>query len=154
VVLHKWKAYNEYNITKENMKYTLQQYRNLCFEDNHQIRNDGGEYWWYAKKDTKFTKHCIISFSDYKKALSHIRFWLPIYKRLAINPIDCLDSMLKQLILDDEIIEIANDKNINITKKISKIIAINASIQPKELASLLDVSKMTVSRQLKLFKAI
>jgi hypothetical protein len=137
------------------MKYTLEQYRSLCFEDNHKIIKDAyGEYWWHAKKDTKFVKHCILSFSDYKKVLAHIRYWLPIYKKLAISPKDCIDSMLRQLIVEEEINDIANDKDISLTKKVSKIISINPSIPPKDLALLLDVTRMTISRQLKLFKAI
>ena len=137
------------------MKYTLEQYRSLCFEDNHKIIKDYGEYWWYSKKDNvKFTLHCIKPFSDHKKALSNIRYWLPKYKKLAINPIDCIDTMLKQLLMEDEIEVISKNKDINLTKKIGKILKINPDIKPKELVALLDVTKMTISRQLKLFKAI
>jgi hypothetical protein len=136
------------------MKYTLEQYRNLCFEDNHKIIKEYGEYYWYAKKDTKYTKHCIKSFSDHKKVLSHIRYWIPKYKKLAINPKDCIDTMLKQLLMEDEIEVISKNKDINLTKKIGKILKINPDIKPKELVALLDVTKMTISRQLKLFKAI
>lgn len=136
------------------MKYTLEQYRYLCFEDNHKIIKDGGEFLWYSKKDnTKFTIHCIKAFSDYKKAVSNIRYWLPIYKKLAINPIECIDTMLKQLVLDEEIEVIANNKDFNLTKKVGKILKINPDIKPKELALILDVTKMTISRQLKLYKA-
>jgi|TARA_R110000782_G_scaffold10766_2_gene33368 hypothetical protein len=133
----------------------LQEYKNLSFEDNHKIIKDAhGEYWWHSRKDTKFTKHCIKAFTDYKKALSNIKFWLPIYKKLATNPLECLDKMIKQLILEDEINSIASNKDYSLTKKLSKIVAINSSIAPKDLALLLDVTRMTISRQLKLFKAI
>ena len=62
--------------------------------------------------------------------------------------------MIKQLILEDEINSIASNKDYSLTKKLSKIVAINSSIAPKDLALLLDVTRMTISRQLKLFKAI
>lgn len=136
------------------MSYTLEQYRSLCFEDNHKIIKDGEDFYWYSKKDSKFTIHCIKSFSDYKKVLSHIRYWLPIYKKLSINPKECIETMLKQLLLENEIEVIANNKDINLTKKIGKILKINPDIKPKELALILNVTKMTISRQLKLFKAI
>jgi DeoR/GlpR family transcriptional regulator of sugar metabolism len=137
------------------MQYTLEQYRNLCYEDNHTIIKDGSDFYWYSKKDNaKFTIHCIKSFTDSKKVASHIRYWIPKYKKLAICPKDCIENMLKQLKLEDEIEVIANNKDINLTKKIGKILVINPNIKPKELALILDVTKMTISRQLKLFKAI
>lgn len=137
------------------MKYTLEQYRYLCFEDNHKIINDGPDYYWYSKKDNKtFTIHCIKSFRNSKIVLAHIKYWLPIYKKLAINPINCIDRMFKELKIEEEITEIANNNNLNLTRKVGKIIAINPNIKQKELASILEVSKMTISRQLKLHKAV
>jgi len=137
------------------MNYTLQQYRSLCYEDNHKVIKEYGEYYWYSKKDNvKFTLHCIKPFPDSKKIASHIRYWIPKYKKLAICPKDCIDNMLKQLQMEDEIEVISKNKDINLTKKIGKILKINPDIKPKELVALLDVTKMTISRQLKLFKAI
>lgn len=137
------------------MNYTLEQYRNLSFEDNHKIIKDGEDFVWYSRKDNKtFTIHCIKSFTDSKKVVSHIKYWIPKYKKLAICPKDCIENMLKQLKLEDEIEVIANNKDINLTKKIGKILVINPDIKPKELALILNVTKMTISRQLKLFKAI
>lgn len=135
------------------MNYTLDEYRHLCYEDNHKIVFDGYDYWWHSKKDKEFTLHCIQPFSDYKKAVLSIKFWLPKYKRLAINPIDCIDTMIKQLKVEDKIYEIANNKDFSLTKKVGLIIAINPNILQKELVVLLDVTRMTISRQIKLFKA-
>ena len=134
------------------MEFTLQEYRNLSYEDNHKIIRDGRDFWWYSRKDKQFTKHCIISFNDYKKVLSNIRYWIPIYRKRSINHRDCLDTMIKELQLQEEITIIA-DSDTSVTNKIRQILKINPSISPKELTSLLGVSKMTISRQLKLFKA-
>lgn len=62
--------------------------------------------------------------------------------------------MFKELKIEEEITEIANNNNFNLTRKVGKIIAINPNIKQKDLASLLEVSKMTISRQLKLHKAV
>jgi hypothetical protein len=46
-----------------------------------------------------------------------------------------VDSMLKQLIVEEEINDIANDKILILIKKLGKIIAkLNPSIPPKDLA--------------------
>lgn len=137
------------------MNYTLQQYRSLCYEDNHKIIKEYGEFWWYSKKDNvKFTLHCIKPFSDFRKAVSHIRYWIFKYKILATSPKDCIDVMIKRLMLEDEIEVISKSKDLNLTKKIGRILKINPDIKPKELAMTLCVTKMTISRQLKLFKAV
>jgi hypothetical protein len=133
------------------MEFTIQQYRNLSYLDNHKIIRDGRDFWWYSRKDTQFTKHCIISFTDYKKVLSNINYWIPIYRKRSINHRDCLDTMIKELQQEEEIYIIANSDT-SLTNKIRQILKVNPSISPKELTSLLGVSKMTISRQLKLFR--
>lgn len=134
------------------MKFTTQQNRNLSKFENHKIVYDGYDYWWHSRKEDKFTLHCIIPFNNYKTLLINIKCWLPKYLKDSIDS-DCIDSMLKDLFIDVKIKDIANNIKIDTNNKIKLILELKPDIKPKELSLLLNVTKMTISRKLKPYKA-
>ena len=136
------------------MKYTLEQYKNLSRFENHKIKYDGYDYWWYSKKGDEFTIHCIQPFYNVKMLLSNIYFWISKYHTMSISNDEYLDIMLKELFLDVKIKEISNNKTIKNKDKIKQILTIKPHIKPKELVDLLEVTKMAISKHLKAYKAL
>lgn len=130
------------------MQYTKSELKKLSDIENHKIIYDGYEYWWYSVKDKEFTLHCIIPFNDYKTLLINIKVWIRKYHKLSIG-IDCVDLMIQDLLLDVKIKNIAKDNNIKTNNKIKQILVLKPNVKNKELCSLLSITKMAISKQLK-----
>lgn len=130
------------------MQYTKSELKKLSDIENHKIIYDGYDYWWYSVKDKEFTLHCIIPFNDYKTLLINIKVWIRKYHKLSIG-IDCVELMIQDLLLDVKIKNIAKDNNIKTNNKIKQILVLKPNVKNKELCSLLSITKMAISKQLK-----
>ena len=132
------------------MQYTISELKKLSDIENHKIIYDGYEYWWYSRKleNNDFTIHCIIPFNNYKELLINIKVWIRKYHKLSIG-IDCVELMIKELLLDVQIKNIAKNNNTKTISKIKQILVLKPSIKNKELCNLLCVTKMAISKQLK-----
>lgn len=130
------------------MQYTKSELKKLSDIENHKIIYDGYDYWWYSVKDKEFTLHCIIPFNDYKTLLINIKVWIRKYHKLSIG-IDCVELMIQDLLLDVKIKNIAKDNNIKTNNKIKQILVLKPNVKNKELCSLLRITKMAISKQLK-----
>lgn len=131
------------------MPYTLKELSYLKDIENHKIIYDGYDFVWYSNRGNDFELHSIKCFKDYKELLSYIFYWTNKYKKEYNKKDTYLDSMLNQLLKDIQIKNICKNKELKTKDKIKAIFEINPNIKSMELAKLLDLSKMAISKQIK-----
>lgn len=131
------------------MQFKISELKKLSDIESHKIIYDGYDYWWYSVKDKEFTLHCIKPFTDYKIALSHIKYWVYKYYKDSILKENYLDKMLNDLIIDVKVKNICKDKTLKSKAKIKQVLSIKPNVTPIELSKLLEVTTMAISKQLK-----
>lgn len=136
------------------MQFTVSELKKLSDIENHKIIYDGYNYWWHSVKDKEFTLHCIKPFNDYKVTLSHIKYWVHKYYKDSIIKENYLDKMLNELMVEVKIKNICKDKTLKSKAKIKQVLFIKPNITPIELAKLLAVTTMAISKQLKVINQL
>lgn len=131
------------------MGYSIQELSYLKEIENHKIVYDGWDFIWYANRGNGLELHSIKCFKDYKELLSYIHYWTNKYKKEYLKKDNYLDNMLNQLLIDIQIKNICNNKNLKTKEKIQMIYELNPNVKATELAKLLDLSKMAISKQIK-----
>ncbi|MEY2671385.1 MAG: hypothetical protein RLZZ577_1701 [Bacteroidota bacterium] len=130
------------------MKFNNREIDNLSRPHNHKIQFDGYNFWWYSYKKDKWELHCIKPFSNYKKALEYIKYWLQRYALMISNDNDAIDKITDNVIDQVRIYDIVNS-NKSTFDKICDIYAIKPFATQVELGEYLNISKMAISKQLK-----
>jgi hypothetical protein len=130
------------------MKFSNLEIENLSRARNHKFIYDGYDYWWWSCKKDKWEIHCIEPFSDYKKALSYLKYWLNQYEFMIENNDAEINRITNNLIDQVRIYDIANS-NKSTYNKINEIYAIKPFATQVELGEYLNISKMAISKQLK-----
>ncbi len=130
------------------MKFSNREIDNLSRPSNHKIEFDGYDFWWHSYKKDKWELHCIKPFSNYKKAIEYIKYWLQEYTLMISNDIDEINKITNNVIDQVRIYDIVNS-NKSTFEKICDIYAIKPFATQVELGDYLNISKMAISKQLK-----
>jgi hypothetical protein len=130
------------------MQFSNREIDNLSRPHNHKIQFDGYNFWWHSYKKDKWELHCIKPFSNYKKALEYIKYWLQRYALMISNDNDAIDKITDNVIDQVRIYDIVNS-NKSTFDKICDIYAIKPFATQVELGEFLNISKMAISKQLK-----
>ena len=130
------------------MKFSNREIDNLSRPSNHKIEFDGYDFWWHSYKKDKWELHCIKPFSNYKKAIEYIKYWLQEYTLMISNDIDEINKITNNVIDQVRIYDIVNS-NKSTFEKICDIYAIKPFATQFELGESLNISKMAISKQLK-----
>ena len=130
------------------MKFSNREIDNLSRPSNHKIEFDGYEFWWHSYKKDKWELHCIKPFSNYKKAIEYIKYWLQQYALMIFNDNDAINKITDNVIDKVRIYDIVNS-NKSTFEKICDIYAIKPFATQVELGEYLNISKMAISKQLK-----
>ncbi len=130
------------------MKFSNREIDNLSRPSNHKIEFDGYDFWWHSYKKDKWELHCIKPFSNYKKAIEYIKYWLQEYTLMISNDIDEINKITNNVIDQVRIYDIVNS-NKSTFEKICDIYAIKPFATQFELGEYLNISKMAISKQLK-----
>ena len=142
---------NQLQQVKNKYMYSVNQLMKLSNIENHKIKFDGYDYWWYAIKDNSYELHCIKPFSDYKTVLSYIKYWIPAYNELVINNDNAVSKMVNDVMNDVRIYDIVNSDLKTIDKVIS-ILDIKPYLSQTEIAEYLNISKMAINKHIKRIK--
>lgn len=130
------------------MQFSNREIDNLSRPNNHKIQFDGYNFWWHSYKKDKWELHCIKPFSNYKKALEYIKYWLQQYALMISNDNDAINKITDNVIDQVRIYDIINS-NKSTFEKICDIYAIKPFATQVELGEYLNISKMAISKQLK-----
>ncbi len=130
------------------MKFSNREIDNLSRPHNHKIQFDGYNFWWHSYKKDKWELHCIKPFSNYKKALEYIKYWLQQYALMISIDNDAIDKITNNVIDQVRIYDIVNSKK-STYDKINEICVIKPFATQVELGEYLNISKMAISKQLK-----
>lgn len=130
------------------MQFSNREIDNLCRAHNHTIEFDGYDYWWYSCKKDKWELHCIEPFSDYKKALAYIKYWVQQYELMVEKNNDVFEKIANKIIDQVRIYDIVKS-NKSTFDKICEIYAIKPFATQVELGEYLNISKMAICKQLK-----
>ena len=130
------------------MKFSNREIDILSRPSNHKIEFDGYEFWWHSYKKDKWELHCIKPFSNYKKAIEYIKYWLQQYALMIFNDNDAINKITDNVIDKVRIYDIVNS-NKSTFEKICDIYAIKPFATQVELGEYLNISKMAISKQLK-----
>ena len=130
------------------MKFSNREIDNLSRPSNHKIEFDGYDFWWHSYRKDKWELHCIKPFSNYKKAIEYIKYWLQQYALMISNDNDAIDKITDNVIDQVRIYDIVNS-NKSTFEKICDIYAIKPFATQVELGEYLNISKMAISKQLK-----
>lgn len=130
------------------MKFSNREIDNLSRPSNHKIEFDGYDFWWHSYKKDKWELHCIKPFSNYKKAIEYIKYWLQQYALMISNDNDAINKITDNVIDQVRIYDIVNS-NKSTFEKICNIYAIKPFATQVELGEYLNISKMAISKQLK-----
>lgn len=130
------------------MQFNNREIDNLSRPHNHKIQFDGYNFWWHSYKKDKWELHCIKPFSNYKKALEYIKYWLQQYALMISNDNDAINKITDNVIDQVRIYDIVNS-NKSTFEKICDIYAIKPFATQVELGEYLNISKMAICKQLK-----
>lgn len=130
------------------MKFNNREIDNLSRPHNHKIEFDGYDFWWHSYKKDKWELHCIKPFSNYKKAIGYIKYWLQQYALMISKDNDTINKITNDVIDQVRIYDIVNS-NMKTVDKIYEIYTIKPFASGVELGKYLNISKMAISKQLK-----
>ena len=130
------------------MKFSNREIDNLSRPSNHKIEFDGYDFWWHSYRIDKWELHCIKPFSNYKKAIEYIKYWLQQYALMISNDNDAINKITDNVIDQVRIYDIVNS-NKSTFEKICDIYAIKPFATQIELGEYLNISKMAICKQLK-----
>jgi hypothetical protein len=133
------------------MKFSNLEIENLSRARNHTIEFDGFDWWWYSCKKDKWELHCIRPFSDYKKALAYLKYWLVQYEKKVEDNNVQIERITDKIFDQVRIYDIVNSNKKTIDKIID-IYAIKPFATQVELSDYLNISKMAICKQLKKLK--
>lgn len=133
------------------MSYSINQLKKLSNIENHKIKYDGYDFWWYSRKDKDFTLHCIKPFLEHKSVLSHIKYWIPVYNTMVVNNDNAVSNIVNDVINDVRIYDIVKS-NIKTIDKVIAMLDIKPYLTQTEIAEYLDMSKMAINKHIKKIK--
>jgi hypothetical protein len=137
------------------MKFNLKEIESLSRPQNHTIKFDGYDFWWYSRINNKWSIHCINSFESRLKALSYIKFWLNQYQNDVINSELFLGKVTDSLADEFRIYDIVKNENYSTFTKVQEIHNINNKLSQTEISNYLNLTKKAVNKHfLKLSKKV
>ncbi|QBA63664.1 hypothetical protein [Muriicola soli] len=119
----------------------------LCDPNNHKIRFDGYDYWWYHKINGKWELHSIKEYENYQKPYSYLEYWRNLWERELISRRRI--AMKKKLSLEKKIWDICAVLEYETYQKVLEIHKLDPTLTNKEIAAMLSVSQQLVGRYLK-----
>ena len=126
--------------------------KDLAKPNNHKIKYDGFDFWWFSKINGKWSLHCIEPFESHLKAIKSIKYWLVQYAKMDAENDMSFDKMINNVLNEVKIYDIANNKDLKTLDKVVAILDINPYLNQVELAEYLNLSKMGICKQLKNLK--
>lgn len=133
------------------MPYTLKQLEQLANVNNHDIKFDGYDYWWFSRIDNKWSLHCIKPFKTHLKALSYIKYWLFKYSQEVANNEAMFERITTNVMNDVRIYDIVNSKLKTIDKVVA-ILDIKPYLNQTDISEYLRISKMAISKHFRKLK--
>lgn len=128
--------------------YSNEQIKQLSFPNNHTIKYDGYDYWWFSKVDYKWQLHTLKCFKSHLEALSFIKYWVTQYSIIDEKNNKVYSKMINKVMDEVRIYDIVKSKT-NTLEKITSILDINPYLNQTELSEYLNITKMAISKQLK-----
>jgi hypothetical protein len=132
--------------------FSNEEIKQLAKPNNHKIKFDGYDYWWYTKINGKWDVHCIEPFKTHLKAIKAIKYWLVQYAKMDAENEMTFEKMVNNVMDEVRIYDIANNTNLKTIDKVVAILNINPYLNQVELAEYLNVTKMGICKQLKKLK--
>lgn len=135
------------------MPYSLKDKEQLSQPNNHTIKFDGFDYWWFSCLNNRWSLHCIKPFTSHLQALHHIKYWLVKYAQEVANNDAIFERITDNVIKDVKIYEIANS-NLKPLNKVIQILEIRPNLNQTEISQYLNISKMAISKHFKKLKYV
>lgn len=128
------------------MPFTNSELKKLAIPANHKIKFDGYDYWWYSKIGRSWKLHCVKPFSDKRKALSYIKYWIYMYWNEDQKTEMVYSNMVNNAIDEVRIYDIANNDKLKTIDKVVAILDLKPYLTQTEISEYLNLSIKAINK--------
>lgn len=126
-----------------------------CEPTNHKISYDGFSYRWLVCVNNNWEIQSVIFYDTYKKAYSHIRFWLSKYNKEMNNRNNAkavkeyFSKMEDEANTEKQLYKIVREYDSKTKDKIKQIVTLKPNITNTRISELLNISIRSIERHRK-----